>query len=143
MAAIQSMPPGSSAGLEGIRTLSTSPAHLKKKTRKPACAYSRLDRPRAVHAISGHIPDHARNAFFGASLIAIRKKQGGNPRPIAIGSSYRAWSQTSSEAHDNGAGHSAGAHSARRPARLSAAKGGRKTPCATTSAATTAATRCW
>ena len=40
------------------------------------------------HAAAGNIPDSARNAFFGASLIAIKKKQGGL-RPIAIGSSFR------------------------------------------------------
>ncbi|KAG0715538.1 Retrotransposable element SLACS protein [Chionoecetes opilio] len=87
MAAIQSMPPGSSAGLDGIR-----PLHLRQLTSKinAEAGVSLLTALTALcrRAISGRIPDPARNAFFGASLIAIRKKQGGL-RPIAIGSSYR------------------------------------------------------
>lgn len=87
LAAIQSMPRGSSAGLDGIR-----PLHLQQLTTKQTAeAGSRLLSALTAlchHAAAGHIPDAARNAFFGASLIAIKKKQGGL-RPIAIGSSYR------------------------------------------------------
>ena len=87
LAAIQSMPRGSSAGLDGIR-----PLHLQQLTSKnTAEAGTRLLSALTAlchHAASGNIPEPARNAFFGASLIAIKKKLGGL-RPIAIGSSFR------------------------------------------------------
>ncbi|KAG0720651.1 hypothetical protein GWK47_006636 [Chionoecetes opilio] len=67
--------------------LSTSASLPQKNLTSKACAYSRPCPPCVVTPF-GHIPDHARNAFFGASLIAIARKKGGL-RPIAIGSSYR------------------------------------------------------
>ena len=87
LSAIQSMPPGSSAGHDGLR-----PLHLLQLTSKKTAeaghrllsALTELCRC----AISGNIPDLARNAFFGANLVAIRKKDGGI-RPIANGSVYR------------------------------------------------------
>lgn len=39
-------------------------------------------------AISGEVPQHARQAFLSASLVAIRKKDGG-VRPVADGSTFR------------------------------------------------------
>ena len=39
-------------------------------------------------ALGGHLPEFALPAFFGASLIALQKKDGGL-RPIAVGSVYR------------------------------------------------------
>ena len=87
LTAIQSMPRGSSAGLDGIR-----PLHLQQLTSKQTAeAGTRLLTALTAlcrHVAAGHIHDSARNAFFGASLIAIKKKQGGL-RPIAIGSAYR------------------------------------------------------
>ena len=87
LAAIQSMPRGSAAGLDGIR-----PLHMQQLTTKQTAeAGLRLLASLTAlcrHAAAGLIPDPARNAFFGGSLIAIQKKHGGL-RPIAIGSSYR------------------------------------------------------
>lgn len=84
MRAINSFPPSSSAGLDGIR-----PAHLRCLVARSASeagarlltALTKLTNL----ALSGHIPDFAAEAFYGASLIALRKKDGGL-RPIAIGS---------------------------------------------------------
>ena len=85
--AISSFPPSSSAGLDGIR-----PAHLRSLVgRTVAEAGARLLTALTALtnlAISGQIPDFAVQAFYGASLIALRKK-GGGLRPIAIGSVFR------------------------------------------------------
>ena len=85
--AIKSFPPSSSAGLDGIR-----PAHLRSLVaRSVSEAGARLLTALTALtnlALSGRIPEFATQAFFGASLIALRKK-GGGLRPIAIGSTYR------------------------------------------------------
>ena len=85
--AINSFPPSSSAGLDGIR-----PAHLRSLVaRTVAEAGARLLTALTALtnlAISGKIPDFAVQAFYGASLIALRKK-GGGLRPIAIGNVFR------------------------------------------------------
>lgn len=85
--AINSFPPSSSAGLDGIR-----PAHLRfLVSRSTSEAGARLLTALTMVtnlALSGQIPDFAAEAFYGASLIALRKKDGGL-RPIAIGSVYR------------------------------------------------------
>ena len=87
MKAIKSFPPSSSAGLDGIR-----PAHLRSLLSKhTAEAGTRLLTALTALtnvALSGRLPDCATPAFFGASLIALRKKDGGL-RPIAVGSVYR------------------------------------------------------
>ncbi|KAF0300891.1 Ubiquitin carboxyl-terminal hydrolase 38 [Amphibalanus amphitrite] len=86
-AAINSMPPGSSAGLDGIR-----PLHLRQLISREAAESGR----RLLHSLTvltnlvlaGEVPDCARDALFSASLCALRKKSGGL-RPIAVGSVYR------------------------------------------------------
>ena len=84
--AITSFPPSSSAGLDGIR-----PAHLRSLVARPVAeAGARLLTALTALtnlALSGQIPDFAVQAFYGASLIALRKQ--GGLRPIAIGSVFR------------------------------------------------------
>ena len=85
--AVASFDTGSSAGLDGLR-----PAHLKDLTSKSAGEAG----PRLIKALTslvnlalrGEIPPSARTTFYGASLTALRKKDGGI-RPIAVGSTYR------------------------------------------------------
>ena len=85
--AIRTMPPGSAAGLDGMR-----PLHLKQLISAEATEPGRRllrSITRLVNLIlSGSVPDYARDSLFGASLCALRKKDGGL-RPIAIGSVYR------------------------------------------------------
>ena len=85
--AIASFDTGSSAGLDGLR-----PAHLKDMTSRSAGeAGPRLTKALTSlvnFALRGEIPPSARVAFFGASLTALRKTDGGI-RPIAVGSTYR------------------------------------------------------
>ena len=85
--AVQSFPPGSSAGLDGVR-----PAHLRSLLSR-SCSEAGARLLTALTALtnlalSGGIPEFAVQTFFGAALIALRKKCGGL-RPIAIGSVYR------------------------------------------------------
>ena len=86
MKAINSFPPSSSAGLDGIR-----PAHLRSLlTKHTAEAGTRLLTALTALtnlALSGRLPKCSTSAFYGASLIALRKKDGGL-RPIAVGSAY-------------------------------------------------------
>ena len=86
-AAIGTFNSGSSAGLDGLR-----PAHLKDLTSRSAGeAGARLVTALTAlvnTALMGHLPDCARDAFYAASLTALRKRDGGL-RPIAIGSVYR------------------------------------------------------
>ena len=85
--AIESMPPGSSAGLDGIR-----PIHLRQLISSEAAEPGRrLLKSLASltnSALAGCLPQCSREAFYGAALCALRKKDGGL-RPIAIGSVYR------------------------------------------------------
>ena len=85
--AIESMPPGSSAGLDGIR-----PIHLRQLISSEAAEPGRrLLKSLASltnSALAGRLPQCSREAFYGAALCALRKKDGGI-RPIAIGSVYR------------------------------------------------------
>ena len=87
MSALTAFASGSSGGLDGLR-----PIHLKEMTGKDALeAGSRLKGSLTLLgnlALAGGIPPCAKNAFFGASLCALRKKDGGI-RPIAVGCSYR------------------------------------------------------
>ena len=86
-AAINSMRPGSVAGLDGVRAL-----HLQQLISKEAAESGR----RLIRSLTrltnlllqGAAPECAREALFGASLCAMRKGDGGL-RPIAIGSIYR------------------------------------------------------
>ena len=87
VAALGSFGTGSSAGLDGLR-----PAHLKDMTSRLAgeagvrlaAALTKL----VNLIIDGAVPSSARAAIFGASLVALRKPDGGI-RPIAIGTTYR------------------------------------------------------
>ena len=78
---------GAAAGLDGLR-----PMHLVKLVAKDTAeAGRRLTSALTAlinAAIAGDIPEHARQTFFSAHLVAIKKKDGG-VRPIAIGSIYR------------------------------------------------------
>ena len=86
-AAIKSMPPGSSGGLDGIR-----PLHLRQLISSEAAECGRrLLRSLTTltnMVLAGQVPDCVRDAFFSASLCALSKKSGGL-RPIAVGSVYR------------------------------------------------------
>ena len=85
--AIQTFPKGSAGGPDGLR-----PQHLQDLTGTSAgrggemlmCAL--VDFTNLV--LSGRIPDLVRPAFFGASLTALNKKDGG-VRPIAVGCTLR------------------------------------------------------
>ena len=85
--AIESMPTGSSAGLDGIR-----PLHLRQlisaEAVEPGQRLLKALTTLTNIALEGRIPDCAREAFYGAALCALRKKDGGL-RPIAVGSVYR------------------------------------------------------
>ena len=87
IATITSMDTGSSAGLDGLR-----PAHLKDLIGRSAGeAGARLISAltRLVNLVlGGRVPAAVRSAFYAASLIALRKPDGGI-RPIAIGTTYR------------------------------------------------------
>ena len=85
--AIESMPTGSAAGLDGMR-----PLHLRQlisaEASEPGRRLLGSLTSLANKALEGDIPECARSAFFGATLCALRKKDGGL-RPIAVGSVYR------------------------------------------------------
>ena len=85
--AIQSMPSGSSGGLDGVR-----PIHLQqlvgRHTAQSGCRLLTSLTKLSNLLLRGNIPIFARDAMFGASLCALNKKAGGI-RPIAVGSVYR------------------------------------------------------
>ena len=87
MAAINAFNAGSSAGLDGLR-----PAHIKDLTSRSAGeAGARLITALTAlvnTAVMGRLPACVRDAFYSASLTALRKSDGGL-RPIAVGSFYR------------------------------------------------------
>ncbi len=81
--AIRSFPRGSAGGPDGIR-----PQHLLDLTSASALHGGEvLLRALAVfinHALAGNVPQPVQPVFFGATLIPLRKKEGG-VRPIAVG----------------------------------------------------------
>lgn len=86
MAAIKATAPGLAAGLKGLR-----PLHLKQlaagyKAEAGRRPLSTLTEHCNV-AIVGDIPEHARQAFFFATFIAIRKNDCG-VQSIAVGFIY-------------------------------------------------------
>ena len=85
--AVFSMPPGSSSGLDGLR-----PAHLRDLlSRGTAEAGQHLLAALTTlvnTALSGSLPECCLPSFYGATLCALRKKDGGI-RPIAVGSVFR------------------------------------------------------
>ena len=85
--AIKTMPPGSAAGLDGMR-----PMHLKQlisvEATEPGRRLLRSITNLVNLTLRGSVPEYVRDSFFGAKLCALSKKDGGL-RPIAIGSVYR------------------------------------------------------
>ena len=80
-ASVLSFPSGSAGGVDGLR-----PQHLKDMLHSPTMGDTFLST--LTHFINfvlaGGIPDSVAHVFFGATLVALRKKDGGL-RPIAIG----------------------------------------------------------
>ena len=84
---LTSMQSGSGADLDGIR-----PLHLQelidKKTaesgRRLLAAVTKL----LNLLLSGNVPNLAKNAFYGSSICALTRKEGGM-RTIAVGCTYR------------------------------------------------------
>jgi len=85
--ALASFRPGSAGGPDGLR-----PGHLKTLTARSAAeAGVRLLASLTEFVnltLGGEIPDFARSVFYGASLCALTKKDGG-VRPIAVGNTLR------------------------------------------------------
>ncbi|KAG0719460.1 hypothetical protein GWK47_007275 [Chionoecetes opilio] len=105
MAAIQSMPPGSSAGLDGIRPLHLASLPQKKRGSRRAPTHG-LDRP----VQSRHLGPHPRPR----QKRILRRQPHSDPHETRRTEANRhrqflpaPGQQTSSEAHDNGAGQSA------------------------------------
>ena len=86
-AAIKSFPAGSAAGLDGLR-----PQHLKDMVGGQTAAAGQQLLSRLTDftniVLSGHVPNVIRPVLCGASLCALRKKDGGL-RPIAVGNTLR------------------------------------------------------
>ena len=85
--AISSFPPGSAGGLDGLR-----PGHLKallgrESGEAGARLLSRLTEFTNM-VLRGEVPDFVITTFFGASISALMKKDGGI-RPIAVGNTLR------------------------------------------------------
>lgn len=87
ISAIQSFPAGSAGGPDGLR-----PQHLKDlimdRSGFGATLLSQALSRFVNFVISGEVLDTARLFFFGASLIALSKPEGG-VRPIAVGCTLR------------------------------------------------------
>ena len=85
--AIRSFPNDSAGGPEGLR-----PQHLKDlvsaTAEKPGKELLSALTSFINLVVSGKTPHETRSTFFGASLIALRKK-GGGVRPIAVGQTLR------------------------------------------------------
>lgn len=87
LSAIQSFPTGSASGPDGLR-----PQHIKDLIFSPTGGGSDL----LIHSLTnfvnlvirGDVPVPARPFFFGASLVALNKDDGG-VRPIAVGCTLR------------------------------------------------------
>ncbi len=85
--AVASFPPGSGGGPDGLR-----PQHLKDLTTEKtgaagACLLEALTDV-INHILAGKVPEGIPPFLYGASLVALEKKDGG-VRPIAIGSTFR------------------------------------------------------
>ena len=87
LSAIQSFPTGSASGPDGLR-----PQHIKDLILNPTGGGSE----HLIHSltnfvnlvVNGEVPAPARPFFFGASLVALNKNDGG-VRPIAVGCTLR------------------------------------------------------
>ena len=87
LAAINSMPSGSSGGLDGLRPRIVQQLVSKETAESGVRLLSSLTKL-VNHALAGRMPDCARPSLFGASLFALEKPEGG-VRPIAVGSVFR------------------------------------------------------
>ena len=87
VSAVTSFPAGSAAGPDGIR-----PAHLKDLMSRESGEAGEELRNALTEFINvvlkGEVPDFATSLFYGASLCALSKKDGG-VRPIAVGNTFR------------------------------------------------------
>ena len=87
MQALKTFKPGSGSGPDGIR-----PHHLTSLTSKGSGAAGERLKTSLTNVcnlvISGGVPEPIRPIFYGASLCALSKKDGGI-RSIAIGNSLR------------------------------------------------------
>jgi hypothetical protein len=84
LSAIKSFPPGSSGGPDGLR-----PQHLKDMSEKQVGGKLSISLMNFVNFVmAGQIPLWVRPHFFGATLLAFTKKDGG-VRPIAVGTALR------------------------------------------------------
>ena len=87
LAAVQSFPNGSAGGIDGLR-----PQHLKDMLNQSiGAAHSSLAEALAklmTVMIHGKAPEGICDIFYGASLTALKKKDGGI-RPIAVGNTLR------------------------------------------------------
>ncbi|XP_008486032.1 uncharacterized protein LOC103522716, partial [Diaphorina citri] len=85
--AINSFLPGSSPGIDGMR-----PQYLKDVTSKSAgeagCRALSAITNLCNFLLSGNLPDDLCPLLYGASLCALKKKDGGL-RPIAVGNTFR------------------------------------------------------
>ena len=85
--AIRSFPNGSGGGLDGLK-----PQHLKDLVGSRGREHESRLLKSLTHFVNlvldGCVPQEIRSIFFGASLCALRKKDGG-VRPIAIGNTLR------------------------------------------------------
>ena len=85
--AIKSFPPSSGSGPDGIR-----PSHLLNMTSKGSGAAGERLKASLTSlcnlVLRGEVPASVRPLFFGASLCALAKKDGGI-RPIAVGNALR------------------------------------------------------
>ena len=82
--AIRSFPPGSSGGVDGLR-----PQHLKDMTERQVGESFVKSISKFVNLVlAGGVPVEVRPHFFGATLLAFNKKDGGL-RPIAVGLTLR------------------------------------------------------
>ena len=85
--AINSFKPGSAAGPDGLR-----PGHLKQLVCKSVGETgNRLLGTLTVFVnlvLSGNVPEHITDTFYGANLCALNK-DGGGIRPIAVGNTLR------------------------------------------------------
>jgi len=83
--AVKSFPAGSSGGPDGF-----SPKHLLELVTCQSNGRTLLTAQTGFvnHVLDGKCPNSVRPVFFGAKLLALEKKSGGN-RPIAIGYTLR------------------------------------------------------
>ncbi|GAV05564.1 hypothetical protein RvY_15670 [Ramazzottius varieornatus] len=87
VAAVQSFPNGSAGGLDGLR-----PQHIKDMlagaSNGATVALAEALAKLMTQMLHGKVPDNVCEVLYGASLTALKKKDGGI-RPIAVGNTLR------------------------------------------------------